>query len=78
MMFTFFHIILIFFSYFWAPDPDPGPKSHIFVIFLVIFVSYYFQISVKPSFPACPYGQSLQRQTAFHAISLKKQQNPVI
>ena len=54
------HIILIFLSHFWARDPDPDPKSHIFVIFLVIFVSYYFHILWKPRFPACPYGQSLQ------------------
>ena len=40
----FIHIIFIFLSHFWARDPDPGPKSHIFVIFLVIFCSYDFHI----------------------------------
>ena len=46
----FIHIIFICLLHFWARDPDPGPKSHIFVIFLVIFFSYYFHIFVKTSF----------------------------
>ena len=44
----FNHIIFIILLHCWAPDPDPGPKSHIFVIFLVIFFSYYFHIIVYP------------------------------
>ena len=55
----FIHIIFIFLSHFWARDPDPGPTSHIFVIFLVIFFHMIFIFLWKPSFPACPYGQSL-------------------
>ena len=39
-------IVFIFVSHFWPRDPHPGPKSHIFVIFLVIFFSYYFHIIV--------------------------------
>ena len=42
IVFTFVHIIFILLSHFSARDSDPGPKSHIFVIFLVTFVSYYF------------------------------------
>ena len=37
---TFMQIIFTFLSHFEARDPDPGPKSHICVIFLVIFFSY--------------------------------------
>ena len=40
------HIIFILLSHFWARDPDPGPKSHIFVIFLVIFFSCFLHIFV--------------------------------
>ena len=42
------HIIFVFLSHFGARDPDPGHKSHILIIFLIIFVSYYFHISVYP------------------------------
>ena len=44
VIFSCFHLIFIFLSHFWARDPDPGSKSHIFVIFLVIF----FHIIVYP------------------------------
>ena len=43
-----FYMIFIFLLHFGARDPDPGPKSHIFVIFLVILFSYYFHIFVYP------------------------------
>ena len=49
----FVHIIFIFLSHFWARDPDMDPKSHIFVIFLVIFYSYYFHIFVY-AWPGTP------------------------
>ena len=38
----FIHIVFIFFSHLLPRDPDRGPKNHIFVIFLVIFISYCF------------------------------------
>ena len=40
------HVVFVLFSYFdhifWARDTDPGPKSHILVILLVIFVPIVF------------------------------------
>ena len=41
-----FHIMFMFLSHFWARDPDPGFKNHMFVIFLVILFSYDFHIFV--------------------------------
>ena len=52
-----FHIIFTCFSYyshifitFFGSGRWSGPQSHIFVIFLIIVVSYYFHIFVKTSF----------------------------
>ena len=39
----------------WEPqngDPDPGPKSHIFVIFLVILFSYF---CISLAWGPCPF-----------------------
>ena len=45
-IFTCVSYYFIFVSHFWPRDPDSGPKNHIFVIFLVIFYSYYFHILI--------------------------------
>ena len=44
----YFHICFILFSHFCPRDPDLGPKSHSFVIFLVMFFSYYFHMFGYP------------------------------
>ena len=62
------HMIFIFLLHFWARDPDPCPKSHIFVIFLVIFFHIIFICLWKPSFSACPYGQSLQSMCVYGCL----------
>jgi hypothetical protein len=54
----FIHIIFVFLLHFWARDPDPDPKSHIFVIFLVILFSYYFHIFVY-AWPGTPVHSAI-------------------
>ena len=41
-----------------ARDPDPGSKSHIFVIFLAILFSYYFHIIVY-AWPGPPVNSAI-------------------
>ena len=50
MIFTFYSYYFNILSHFRARDPDMGTQSHVFVIFLVMFFSYYFHMFVKTSF----------------------------